>query len=42
MKADRLGTTVLSAKIISNVDEAMAKQLNLNPAQRSLGIITAD
>lgn len=42
MKNDRLGASVLSVKVISNVDEAMAKSLNLGPNQRSLGLITSD
>ena len=42
MRNDRLGAKVLSVKIISNVDEAMAKSLNLAPHQRSLGLITSD
>lgn len=42
MKNDRLGASVLSVKVISNVDAAMAKSLNLGPNQRSLGLITSD
>lgn len=42
MKNERLGATVLSVKIIPNVDNGLAKELNLAPNQKSLGIITAD
>ncbi|UJF15314.1 ethanolamine utilization microcompartment protein EutL [Jeotgalibaca sp. MA1X17-3] len=42
MKNDRLGSNVLSVKIIPNVDDALAKELNLEPNQKSLGIITSD
>lgn len=42
MKNDRLGSNVLSVKIIPNVDEALVKEFNLQPNQKSLGIITAD
>lgn len=42
MKNDRLGATVLSAKIISNVAPSMAASLGLGPEHRSLGLITSD
>ncbi|AQS52760.1 Ethanolamine utilization protein EutL [Jeotgalibaca dankookensis] len=42
MKNDRLGSNVLSVKIIPNVDDALAKELNLESNQKSLGIITSD
>lgn len=42
MKNDRLGSNVLSVKIIPNVDDALVKELNLGPNQKSLGIITSD
>lgn len=42
MKNERLGANVLSVKIISNVNEGLAKELQLAPNQKSLGIITAD
>ncbi len=42
MKGDPLKATLLSVKIIPNVNPEMAASLNLNPDQRSLGIITAD
>ncbi|ABW18350.1 MAG: ethanolamine utilization microcompartment protein EutL [Bacillus sp. (in: Bacteria)] len=42
MKNERLGANVLSVKIIPNVDDGLAKELNLAPNQKSLGIITAD
>jgi ethanolamine utilization protein EutL len=42
MKGDPLKATLLSVKIIPNVNPEMAASLSLNPDQRSLGIITAD
>lgn len=42
MKGDPLKATLLSVKIIPNVNPEMAASLNLSPDQRSLGIITAD
>jgi len=42
MKGDPLKATLLSVKIISNVNPEMAASLNLSPDQRSLGIVTAD
>ncbi|PVZ72486.1 ethanolamine utilization microcompartment protein EutL [Pelagibaculum spongiae] len=42
MKGDRLGASVLSVKMIPNVDEAMAKQLKLPQGWRSIGLITSD
>ena len=42
MKGDPLKATLLSLKIIPNVNPEMAASLNLSPEQRSLGIITAD
>lgn len=42
MKGDPLKATLLSAKIIPNVNPEMAASLNLRPEQRSLGIVTAD
>lgn len=42
MKNDRLGANVLSVKIIPNADEGLVAQLNLQPHQKSLGIITSD
>ena len=42
MKGDPLKATLLSVKIIPNVNPEMAASLNLSPEQRSLGIITAD
>lgn len=42
MRNERLGANVLSIKIIPNVDEALAEQLELEPHHKSLGIITSD
>lgn len=42
MKNERLGANVLSVKIIPNVDDGLAKELKLEPNQKSLGIITSD
>ncbi|SHI97545.1 ethanolamine utilization microcompartment protein EutL [Lutispora thermophila] len=42
MKNDPIRATVLSVKIIPNVDPDMAAQLNLKPHQRSIGILTTD
>jgi ethanolamine utilization protein EutL len=42
MKGDPLKATLLSVKIIPNVNPEMAASLNLSPEQRSLGIVTAD
>jgi len=42
MKNERLGAKVLSVKIIPNVDDGLAKELELGPDQKSIGIITSD
>jgi ethanolamine utilization protein EutL len=42
MKNDAIRATVLSVKIISNVSPDLAKEFNLAPHQKSLGLITAD
>lgn len=42
MKGDPIRATVLSVKIIPNVNPDMAEALKLSPDQRSLGLITAD
>ena len=42
MKGDPLKATLLSVKIIPNVNPEMAASLNLSSEQRSLGIVTAD
>ena len=42
MKNDRLGTNVLSALLISNVNAGLAASLELKPHHRNLGIITSD
>lgn len=42
MRNERLGANVLSVKIIPNVDEGLAQQLELGPRHKSLGIITSD
>lgn len=42
MKNDAIRASVLSAKIVSNVNTDMAKELNLQSGHRSIGILTAD
>lgn len=42
MKNDQLRASVLSVKIIPNINADMAKELNLKPGQKSIGIITSD
>jgi len=42
MKGDALRTTVLSVKMIPNVDPDMAKRLELPEGHRSIGMITTD
>ncbi|RPF48588.1 ethanolamine utilization protein EutL [Hydrogenoanaerobacterium saccharovorans] len=42
MKRDPLKASVLATKIIPNVDPDLAKELNLAPDQKSLGLITSD
>lgn len=42
MKNDPIRASVLSAKIVSNVNADMAKKLNLQKGHRSIGILTAD
>jgi len=42
MKRDPLRASVLATKIISNVDAALAKELNLEPGMKSIAIITCD
>lgn len=42
MRNDPLKTTVLSVKIIPNVNPEMAKELNMEPEHRSIGMITTD
>lgn len=42
MKNDQLRASVLSVKIIPNVNEDISKQFNLKPGHKSIGIITAD
>ena len=39
---DALRASVLSVKLIPNVDAKMAEELNLPNGYRSIGIITAD
>ena len=41
-KNDPLKTTILAAKIIPNVSPDMAKDLDLKPGFKSLGLVTAD
>lgn len=42
MKNDPIRASILSVKVISNVDPDMAKSFNLKPNQRSLGLITTN
>lgn len=42
MKGDPLKATLLSVKIIPNVNPDMAASLELSPEQRSIGLVTAD
>lgn len=42
MKLDPIRAKVLSVKIIPNINEGMARNLNLKPYQKSLGLLTAD
>ena len=42
MKGDKIRAQILGVKIISNADPLIMKALNLNPDQRSLGLITCD
>lgn len=42
MKNDELRPNVLGIRVISNVSEDLAKELELGPRHKSLGIITAD
>jgi ethanolamine utilization protein EutL len=42
MKGDALRAQVLSVKLIPNVNQAMAKELNLEAGHRSIGIFTCD
>ncbi|MBB6631348.1 ethanolamine utilization microcompartment protein EutL [Clostridium algidicarnis] len=42
MKNDQLRPSVLSVKLIPNVSADLARELNLKPEHKSIGIITAD
>lgn len=42
MLNERLGASVLSAQLLSNVDAGLAAALELKPHHKSLGIITSD
>lgn len=42
MKNDPIRASILSIKIISNVDPNMAKSLELKPHQKSIGLVTTD
>ena len=42
MKGDALRTSVLSIKLIANVNDDMAKELNLVDGHKSIGIFTTD
>ena len=41
-KNDRLGATILAAKIIPNVSADLIESYRLKPGQKSLGLVTAD
>ena len=41
-KNDRLGASILAAKIIPNVSADLIKSYKLKPGQKSLGLVTAD
>lgn len=42
MKNDALKTTILSMKVISNVDESMVREFTLPQGHKSIGMFTAD
>ena len=42
MKGDRLKASVLAVRLIPNVDDGMAKELELPEGHRSIGILTSD
>ncbi len=42
MKGDALRATVLSVKMIPNINQELAKEFDLDPAHKSIGIITLD
>ena len=42
MKNDALKTTILSMKVISNVDESMVREFTLTQGHKSIGMFTAD
>jgi len=42
MKNDALRASVLSVKIVSNIDSAMAENFKLKPEHKSIGILTTD
>ena len=42
MKNDKIQSNVLSTRLIPNVDNELAKSLDLSPEVKSLGLITAD
>ena len=42
MKNDALKTTILSMKVISNVDESMVREFTLHQGHKSIGMFTAD
>ena len=42
MKGDRIGTNVLSVRILANADRMLLEKLETPPGHRSLGIITTD
>lgn len=42
MKGDALRASVLSVKMIPNIDKELGKELELDPAHKSIGLITLD
>jgi len=42
MKGDPIRATILSSKVIANVDPYMAESLGLGPHQKSIGLVTTD
>ena len=42
MKGDRIPVTVLTSQLIANVSPALAKQLQLGPRHKALGLLTTD
>ncbi len=42
MKGDAIRAKVLSVKIISNINDEMAKEIGVGPGHRSIGMLTVD